>query len=152
MAASVGLAENAAVAAADTSGQSTSLKPTVYDVEEVLKPKRMIFGTLSGPGATYGLSLTRFRLICSLEMGSISQMGLGYTTKCSGASSGALGEEDFCKHDALASIGYCGVSWPSLISLRMGILDLLLSPAGVGVYLWAVQMSGSSTLSNQFRQ
>ena len=91
-------------------------------------------------------------LICSLEMGSKSQISFGYTN-CSGVSSGGLGgKKVFASILLFSSLVVAEVSCPLRSALRTGILDLPPSPARDEVYLCAVQMSGSSAFSSQSRQ
>src|ERR1700744_4477404 len=111
------------------------------------------FGIPSGPGALYGFSLARARLIWSLEIGSALQIGSVLCVGLGASSArGLLGKNALARTLPFSSFVLALHCSPVSANVRSGIRGLPLSPGGAVMYLCAVHKSSSDAFSTQSRQ
>src|SRR6266702_8704294 len=113
---------------------------------------KTIFGIPSGPGALNGFNLASCLFTCSLLIESKLHIGSGYTNRSGDSWGGFEGKNVLASMVLFSAFVVAVLSDPFFVSVSTGILLLPPSPAGDAVYLWAVQMSGSSAFSSQSRQ
>src|SRR5712671_453365 len=127
-------------------GSSLSISRSAHLVSTML-------GIPSGPGALYGLSLFKWRKICSFVIFLGRSHCRGYlSSACALGCCGFGGKKHFAKAALLSPLFEATLSSPPTLCFSAGMRDLPPSAGGAEISLCTAHMSGSSAFSSQLRQ